>query len=162
MRVVSTGVDSAPREGSIGRDRRCLTGPLRAAARGGGEASRRHPRAAGGSGDGGARAACGAVGRAGGGRGRGRGPLCEPGSARRGRAGPVRSLAGGRPKGGGSRWCACLAIARCVRPASPPGTRDVEMRHGEPFQSPWGNNRCVGCSLGLAAQRRSVERDGDS
>ena len=35
---------TAPRAGSIGRDRRCLTGLLRAAARGGVEASRRHPR----------------------------------------------------------------------------------------------------------------------
>ena len=35
---------TAHREGSIGRDRRCLIGPLRAAASGGVQASRRHPR----------------------------------------------------------------------------------------------------------------------
>ena len=58
---------TAPRAGSIGRDRRCLSGPLRAAARGGGGEAAPAPAAAG-----------GAVGRerAGGGRGRGR-AACE-------------------------------------------------------------------------------------
>ena len=91
LRAVSTGVDSAPR----GIDRPRLQVPHRPAAC---SCERRWRR-------GGTRAvaaACGAVGRewAGGGCGR-RLASCEPGSGRLGRAGPVCTLAGGRPKGGG-------------------------------------------------------------
>ena len=91
LRAVSTGVDSAPR----GIDRPRLQVPHRPAAC---SCERRWRRAGGTR----AAAACGAVGRewAGGGCGRRR-ASCEPGSGRLGRAGPVCTLAGGRPKGGG-------------------------------------------------------------
>ena len=119
LRAVSTGADSAPR--GIGRPRPPV--PHQPAACSCERRWRRGGTRAGGSPR--SRGACGRPGAAGAGAG---GPSA---SGRRGRAGPVRSLAGGRPKGGGSRWCACLAIARCVRPASPPGTRVVENRqHG--------------------------------
>ena len=67
----------------------------------------------------------------------------EPGSGRLGRAGPVSSLASGRPKRGGLCLSACLAIARCVVPASPPGTRAVESGHGESSQSLCRCERCA-------------------
>ena len=67
----------------------------------------------------------------------------EPGSGRLGRAGPASSLAGGRPKRGGLCLSACLAIARCVVPASPPGTRAVESGHGESSQSLCRCERCA-------------------
>ena len=67
----------------------------------------------------------------------------EPGSGRLGRAGPACSLAGGRPKRGGLCLSACLAIARCVVPASPPGTRAVESGHGESSQSLCRCERCA-------------------
>ena len=71
------------------------------------------------------------------------GATCEPGSGRLGRAGPACSLAGGRQKRGGLCLSACLAIARCVVPASPPGTRAVEIGHGESSQSLCRCERCA-------------------
>ena len=77
---------TAPRAGSIGRDRRCLSGPLRAAARGGGGEVAPAPAAA-----------RGAVGRGrAGAAGEGAG---GPSASGRRVRGSVRSLAGGRPKG---------------------------------------------------------------
>ena len=107
-------------------DRRCAGGPLRAAA----VEVRRHRRwrQAEESSDVGRRAA---------------GVAYEPGSGRLGRAGPACSLAGGRPKRGGLCLSACLAIARCVVPASPPGTRAVESGHGESSQSLCRCERCA-------------------
>ena len=136
-RAVSTGVDSAPR----GIDRPRPQVPQRPAAC---SCERRWRR--GGTRAGGSLRSRGAW--AGGRRARARaGHLRAAGGVGRGRC--ARSLAVGRREGG-SRWCACLAIARCVRPASPPGTRVVESGNIEPFYSLWGCNRCAGCSLDLA------------
>ena len=90
LRDVSTGVDSAPR----GIDRPRLQVPHRPAACSCERRWRRGGTRAGGS--------LRSRGRewAGGGCGHRR-ASCEPGSGRLGRAGPVCTLAGGRPKGGG-------------------------------------------------------------
>ena len=66
----------------------------------------------------------------------------------------VRSPAGGRPKGRRLALVRCLAIARCGRPASPPGTRVVESGSVGPLPSLWGCNRCAGSGLDLAPLRR--------
>ena len=92
LRDVSTGVDSAPR----GIDRPRLQVPHRPAAC----SCERRLRREGGTRAGGSLRSRGARAGGRGGRGRGR-AACEPGSGRLGRAGPVCTLAGGRPKGGG-------------------------------------------------------------
>ena len=130
---------TAHRAGSIGRDRRCLSGPLRAAARGGGGEAAPAPAAAG-----------GAVGRerAGGGRGRGR-AACEPGSGRRGRAGPMcaPSLAVGRTQGRRlSVWVGHTAAGRRGAPL-PPSEREWRLgRRTAAHSQPGGTQGAAGSS----------------
>ena len=106
-----------PRAGSIGRDRRCLSGPLRAAARGGGGEAAPAPAAA-----------CGAVGRgrsgaAGAGAG---GPRASPGAAGgvgRGRCVHARWRSAEHRAGGLCVWVGRTAAGRRGAPL-PPSERE--------------------------------------